>query len=113
MLQGVDACEYRVDDLDGRHLFLRDRAGQIGRGHPAEVAVVHGGGYCMLPGPCPRRLSESSITSIDRTSRSARSTSSRFMYGNLSYEQAARSLALWSSEVMPKFSKADGTEKSR
>jgi alkanesulfonate monooxygenase SsuD/methylene tetrahydromethanopterin reductase-like flavin-dependent oxidoreductase (luciferase family) len=27
----------------------------------------------------------------------------RFMYGNLTFEQARRSLALWSSEVMPKF----------
>jgi alkanesulfonate monooxygenase SsuD/methylene tetrahydromethanopterin reductase-like flavin-dependent oxidoreductase (luciferase family) len=32
----------------------------------------------------------------------------RFMYGNLSYEQASRSLSLWSTEVMPKFlSKAE------
>ena len=29
----------------------------------------------------------------------------RFIYGNLAYEQAARSLALWSREVMPHFKK--------
>ena len=27
----------------------------------------------------------------------------RFMYGNLTYEQASRSLALWSTDVMPRF----------
>src|SRR4030095_5839924 len=31
----------------------------------------------------------------------------RFMYGNLSYEQASRSLALWSGEVMPKLARAE------
>jgi len=32
----------------------------------------------------------------------------RFIYGNLSYEHAARSLALWSAEVMPWFLKPSG-----
>src|SRR5206468_4766738 len=31
----------------------------------------------------------------------------RFMYGNLSYEQASRSLAFWSTEVMPRFLSAE------
>src|SRR5882672_313745 len=49
LLQRVDAREHRVDHLDGRDLFPGDGGGQIGGGHPAEVAVVHDGGYCMLP----------------------------------------------------------------
>jgi hypothetical protein len=29
------------------------------------------------------------------------------MYGNLGFEQASRSLALWSGEVMPKLARAE------